>query len=231
MKTITYYIVIHNLESKKKFLELNKYSSILDKFVFLLAGDCKDNFMPYIFDNTQYELRLLDSNIEHYPTLLTFTAWLAVAKNKHLCKTDYVGIFEYDTEINFGNFFSQGKGNSYLKKNTIIGFNPRKIVGDPMFLDPVPGLVELLPDRWVARMMKEKGWNATTNVIMPVKFLKSFVDWYWGLVPEIMKYPNHPHMHERVVTMFAVNNKYKHYYFPDAIKHHQLNSHKIGIGK
>lgn len=230
MKTISYYIVIHNLESKKKFLELNKNSPILDQFVFLLVG-CND--FPDVFRikdaNINICLGAFPDNIEHHKTLLTFTAWYALIKND-LTYTDHVGIFEYDTEINFGNFFAQDKrGNSYLKKDTIIGFNPRKIVGDPMFLDPVPGLVDLLPDKWIAKMMKQDGWNSTSNLIMPVKFLKEFVKWYEKMIPEILLHPKHSHYHERCVSIYAINNGYKSLYFPELIRHLQQKSHGIEL--
>jgi hypothetical protein len=225
MEKTTIFAVVHNYESKKWFIELNNTEPIFKDIIFLAAGDgiFEITIIERLTDvhNIQHHLRCLDDNIEQYKSLLAFTAWYAVSKN-HLCNSPYVGIFEYDTGLNFRGDFS-------LDKKTIIGFNPRGVAGDSYYLSATPGLIDVISKKYYINAMKQPLWNATTNLIMPIEFLHKFVNWYTKLIPAIFEYKNHPHFHERAVNIFAANNGYKFRYEPNLCRHLQLKSHGIEL--
>lgn len=228
MKKLTLYSVCHDSDSLKILHNLNNSSPIYKELIVLIAGK---NRMSSDF-NAQHtkgvksamELCHINYHIENFKSLLTFTAWWAIVNNPSLLKTPYVGIFEYDTQLLFDKQIEK-----ILKPKTIIGFNPRKVNGDPMYLNPVPGLTINLPDEWVGKALMQEGWNATTNLIMPKEFLIDFVEWYWDIIPKLLLKENHPHFHERAINIFAVNNGWNFEYYPQLTKHFQLKSHNIEI--
>jgi len=217
MKTLTNYIVFHNQESLDLFQNKNNDLK-LSEFNYIGVGDINSLIFNHGTINPYKNLYLAnkyDSNIENIPSLLTFTAWYLIAKN-NICKTEFVGIFEYDVKFN-------KPGAIELDYNTIYGINKRPLP-DSMFLKSLPLLNSLM--QFDER--KIKYWNSTSNFIMPMEFLKKFVDWYMELVPQILHEHNHPHYHERAVNIFAANNGYNNETI-EGIEHLQLNSHGINL--
>jgi hypothetical protein len=210
MKNLTNYIVFHDQTSFELFQENNKE---LDKsnIRFIYVG--KDVFIhqKLVIHNACFG----KDNIEDYPSLLTFTAWYLIANND-ICPTDFVGIFEYDVKFSH-------KIDIELKENTIYGVNKRNLP-DSMFLEVLPKLKELMN----FDESKIPYWNSTSNFIMPMKFLKEFVDWYMAFIPEILGIDKHSHFHERAINIFAANNGYKNETI-EGIEHLELNSHGIRL--
>jgi hypothetical protein len=205
---------------------LNKGNDFIKDFEFLIVGRHTNVSLKALIDlniiNRFYEVNALDFNIEHYKTLLTFTAWYAIAKNAHMFKSDYVGLFEYDCE--FKKDISELK--SKLNDNTIIGFIERT-TSEELYLPRIVNFVNLLPTKCIEKALQVPTWSATTNVIVPRKFLIDFVEWYEEFIPKLLQFKNHPHVHERAINIFAANNSYNVHCYPEYLRHIQLNSHNI----
>jgi hypothetical protein len=73
----------------------------------------------------------------------------------------------------------------------------------------------------------QKYWLPTTNLIMPKQFLTEFVNWYMEFVPNIIKFKDHPHYHERAINVYAPNYGFKREVIENGIEHLQMNSHEF----
>lgn len=177
---------------------------------------------------------LWNDNIENMPSLLAFTGWYHLAKNIFKTyKNSYVGIFEYDVEIK-KNIWELDQ---YTNGNRIICFESKPTL-HPIFLQDVAGLYEATKEvykldmKYFENIMYQNldhQWGITSNCIMPVEFLKGFVDWYMKLVPHILKYDNHPHFHERAIKLYAILHNHEIIYKPDYLVHLQSNSHGYNL--
>ena len=218
MKNLTNYIVFHDQKSFDLF-QINNPDIDTSIYNYIHVGTMM-NFKPLhemllkngfdVICESDYNL-----NLRFYTSLLTFTVWYLIAKN-NICSTDFVGIFEYDVK------FSR-EIDIELKENTIYGINKRPLP-DSMFLKSLPLLNHLMN----FDEKKIKYWNSSSNFIMPMEFLKKFVDWYMEIVPNILPEKSHPHYHERCVNIFAANNGYSNETI-EGIEHLQLNSHGINL--
>jgi hypothetical protein len=215
------YIVVHNQESLQWFKDHNKDIDI-SKFKFILVGDW--NGVSETMKEECIVASFLSDNIEKYKSLLTFTAWYALIKN-NLIKSKYIGIFEYDC-IFYKDIFEL---KDELDYNTVLAFAP--ISTKHLYLDLIPEFCALLDKEEIEIAKKKELWAASTNVIMPVWFLDSFVSWYLNFIPEILKYPKHPHFHERAVNVFAAGCDVDCKFYGGYIEHLQLCSHKIKLQK
>lgn len=216
---ISNFIVCHNIKSFNYFIKNNEDADHL--YNYMIVGDL-EKLRKFYFDiNLQYPVFLaamFDKEIEKYHTLLSFTAWYCISRNR-LAKSGYVGIFEYDV------IFKKSINPKMLKPDTIIGFNRRNLP-DKMFLDLVPGFTKLLKPEEKQKADELPFWSAGSNLIMPVKFMDEFVNWYMNFIPGILAYDNHPHFHERAINVFAAIKGYK-IETIDLIEHKNLNSHGI----
>ena len=102
------YIVYHDLASYELFKKNNSHIDT-SRFKYILVGNYDG------VGETAYEDHIVASrlpfNIEQHESLLTFTAWYAISKNKFL-KHHFIGIFEYDV-IFKKDIFELKKGLSY----------------------------------------------------------------------------------------------------------------------
>lgn len=206
--TTTNYIVFHDQASFNLF-QLNNSHIDTRNFKYIQVGNEKP------INNKVIYAKSFTYNIEKFPTLLAFTAWYLISKNK-LCKTENVGIFEYDV------IFKEPPIDVELKDN-IIGFFKRP-TNELLYIQCIPEFIKLIG----GFNMISQEWNATSNFIMPVKFLDKFVNWYILYIPAILRFQRHPHFHERAVNIFAD----KEYYLNETInliEHKQLCSHKMPI--
>jgi hypothetical protein len=217
MNNLEIYIVYHNQEAFELFQKNNKHIDT-SKFKFILVGDYNQvggfNYDEHIISSFELD------NIEQQESLLTFTAWYMLIKNGYHIKTDYVGIFEYDCVFKEDIF----KVEKFLKDDSFIGFSPR-MTSEKLYLDLIPEFCALLNEEEINKAKQKSVWNATTNVILPVQFLKSFVLWYEKFIPLILRYPKHSHFHERAVNIFAANADMNYSFFVSWIEHKKLNSH------
>ena len=211
---LTNYIIFHDKESLKIFIVNNPHFDT-NVFKFICVGNPASYDGCEIIRASDYE-----NNIEHYPSLLAFTAWYLIAKN-NICKTEFVGMFEYD--VVFKNY--NGIGISSL--NPIFGFNQRKLP-DSMYLNCLPEFKKLLAPAELKIANDQPFWNTTSNFIMPMEFLTQFVDWYMQFVPRILELDKHSHFHERAVNVFAANEGYENITI-DLIEHKQLCSHGVQL--
>jgi hypothetical protein len=228
--TITNFIVCHNLDSFKYFINNNK--KIADKFIYITVGEDKEEISEIVSYNLNKRLYykiaipcLFLENIEIYKTLLSFTAWYYLSENE-LVESEYIGIFEYDT------IFKENPGDNkfifnQISPNSLIGFN-RHELPNPLFLDLVPEFAKLLTNEEKKKALAMSYFSASSNLIMSLKFLHDFVNWYMQFIPKILDIPNHPHFHERAINVFAANNNYK-IIISNIAEHQNLNSHKINL--
>ena len=219
MNSLTNYIVFHDKESFNHFHDNNKDLDKTD-FKFINVGKRVVANDVYLIQGTYFYNCInaigYTNNIELHKSLLTFTAWYLLAKND-ICRTDYIGIYEYDVK------FLSDPNEIELNKNTIYGFNKRELP-DHLYLDGLPNLKRIMKDE----LTPQTYWNATSNFIMHKDFLIKFVDWYMKFVPEILEYRNHSHFHERAINIFASKHKYKNKFVP-LLEHFQLCSHGINL--
>lgn len=214
---LTNYIVSHDIISYDYFYKNN--GEYIGKVENILVGTRQKYSL--MDERNFLGAAAMHINIEHYPSLLTFTAWYLLAKND-ICETDFIGIFEYDVK-----FLSLPE--IELKEDTIYGFIQRPLP-DPngLYLDATPQFRNLLPKDKIQIAQNQPYWNATSNFIVHKNFLIKFVDWYMGFIPNILQYYNHAHYHERAINYFAANEGYKNETLP-ILQHAQLNSHNIQL--
>ena len=212
---LTNYIIFHDQKSFDYFSEINP--SYKDEVSYIFVGEDK------VFTiNGVINPYFAKHNIEHYPSLLTFTAWYLLAKND-ICKTDYIGLFEYDVE------FLSNPNDIELSKDTIYGSMARNLPDkNGLYLESVPQFAKLLTSKEIEIARKQPFWNATSNFIVHKEFLIKFVDWYMQFIPEILGLKKHSHFHERAINVFAANNGYKNEYI-QLINHYQVCSHGINL--
>jgi hypothetical protein len=216
---LSIYIVYHDKASFELFQENNKNIDTF-KFQYILVGEWDS--VGNIANEEHIIACKYPNNIEKHRTLLTFTAWWLLAKNE-LIKTKYVGIFEYDVIFKKDIF----ELNKCLDNDTIIGFIPREVKDDAMYLDFIPKFCQLLEVEDIQKAKSKPLWSASTNCIMPEWFLFAFVSWYIGLVPKILDIPSHAHYHERALNILVANFDMQYIFKEDYLEHKQLNSHKI----
>ena len=218
MSKTSIYIVCHDEASYNHFCSNNP--DIKDKVIFLFVGK------PHIIRGEGLYLDSFTNNIEKHKTLLTFTAWYALVKN-NLVKSKFVGIFEYDTILK-PEILSLSDG-QLKDDHSVIGFAPRP-TNEKIYLDAVNGLVEVLPSIYIVNAYAGSAvWSASTNMIMPKWFLTDFVNWYDGYWRETLKYPNHPHFHERAVNVYAATIGMQYKFFPEWVRHEEKRSHRIEL--
>ena len=215
--SIGYYVVCHDKDSYEYFKRLNP--ATYDKFMVILVGDHKE--VPSGMHGKTIVAKLLKNNIENKKTLLTYTAWYALVFND-LIKDDFVGIFEYDCRISNELF----KLSHTLKDNCIYGFRKRELP-DMLFLDFIPEFVGLVASYVMDKVKGRDFWCPTSNVIMSRIFCVSFVMWYKKFMNKIINIPNHPHIHERAINLYAFWKDYNVVFIPQTVRHYQKCSHNI----
>jgi hypothetical protein len=217
--TLSIYIIYHDKTSFDLFQENNKHIDT-SNFKFILVGDW-DGIGAIANDEHIVACRY-PNNIEKNKSLLTFTAWWLLAKNE-LVKTSHIGIFEYDVIFKQDIFELE----EYLDKDTFIGFVPREVKDDAMYLDFIPKFCQLLEVEDVQKAKSKPLWSASTNCIIPEWFLFAFSSWYIGLVPKILDMPGHAHYHERALNILAANFDMEYVFKAEYVEHKGLMSHGI----
>jgi hypothetical protein len=229
----------------KQFPRKHQPKGFLDNFIYLLVGLDHDPVGLSEISKIPIDVPCLAAdNIEHHSSLLTFTAWYYLAKHPELVKykpfdistsQTHLAILEYDAQILEPYAFQVGFMDC-IEGKQIVSFSPFP-TDHRLFLGQTPGLKAVLRDhhhideRALESIIGEhKYWGATTNYMMPYSFLQGFVDWYMPMVPDMLKYTNHPHFHERAVSIYAWLNGYEIVFTPPyTVKHQQLNSHQYSI--
>jgi hypothetical protein len=221
--TLKIFVVCHSLEAYNYFLNLNGFTGSKDEgitYLFVGTGYHSDLFKNKI----RYICEDLPDNIEQHKTLLAYTAWYAIIKNNLADFTEFVGIFEYDCLLKDNLYKLEDK----CELNTLIGFAPRT-TQEYLYLDCIPDFVSLLSSEEIQKAKEKSVWNASTNCIISVSFLDMFVRWFGTFIPEIIKYKNHPHFHERAVNICAANMGLDYKFFPQYVIHFEERSHKIEL--
>ena len=222
---ITNYIIIHDQDSLDWFIQHNP--DIWHKFEFILVGnkDYKNNFLILSEDKSgRFKFHVAKdypNNIENQSKLLAFTAWYLIANND-ICKTEYVGLFEYDVIFNeYPDFIPE--------ENTIYGFCRRELP-DEMYLKAVPDLRKLLYQDELHIAENLYGWNASSNFIISKEFLIEFVLWYYDFIIDydLLSHKLVSHYQERLVNFYAAICEYGNVSI-DILTHKELLSHGIKL--
>ncbi len=146
-------------------------------------------------------VRDLQYNIEHYPLLLTFTAWYAISKNNLYKDKDYLCIFEYDVIFN----------EELLKNiNLTIENNQPKCISFLKNLNGVHFNIDINVNN-ICLFTKNNNYNinntwfATTNHCLKRDLLNEFVDWYYPqCIDNLMHLDRNkiPWYHERLFNVY-----------------------------
>ena len=70
-------------------------------------------------------------------------------------------------------------------------------------------------------------WPTTTNITLPIKTLKKFVNWFLPMTEIFKNEPMGAYVHERAFFIFCVLHKIEMSYLPNIFNHQQASSHKI----
>lgn len=241
---ITTFIICHDENIIKQNIESKKYDS-LGNVKFMFVG--KNEFSNDEEYGNVIIVKDLPFNIEEYPNFTAFTAWYAIWRN-NLCKTKYLNLLEYDTNIT-DNY-------SYFLKS-MLSSNPKVISYFPMSMRNYHFIQN--PD-WVTSIFNgikkvykidmynymtniinnsikqnhEPIWTTTNNVCFEKSTFDKYMKWIAPLVG-YMKYDiNAGHNQERALTFFTILNKIPISYYIDEIEHVQADSHKTqghNVGK
>jgi len=180
-------------------------------------------------DSSTIICKNLEKNIEEYPYLCSFTAWLAVAKN-NLAKSNNITLIEYDTIVKSNN-------PSYYQlnyDNQIICYSIT-LFDHYVFYKSTPWLEISLKQIYginLQQFVKDhknhyKFWPTTTNITLSKDILNRFVDWFLPMTKIFRHDPLGAYVHERAFFVFCVLNKIDISYSNKAIDHSQIASHKI----
>jgi hypothetical protein len=219
---IDYFIVFHNENDIEKMLTNNFFN----KFKFLYVGLNKNkNKNKKIIKCNQ-----LKDNIERFPSLCSYTAWYAVAKN-NLNKNNYVCMLEYD------NLFSKNfleNNIKHIKENTILSYS-ETLLDHYVFLKSTPWLEISLKKIYDIDLYdfvntykeKFKYWSTTTNKTMQIEVLNKFIDWYEPMNCLFREQKLGAYVHERAFFIFCIINNISINYIENMIIHKQKSSHGI----
>ncbi len=207
--------VCHSTETVLKCIQKYPHSSIL----FVSQNDL--NIDLKLYKNVIVARDLID-NIEHYPNLLSFTAWYAISKNKLFNDKDYLCILEYDVELD----------NELLKKIDISIKNSdpncisfiRNLDGFKFEADIQLEIIDLFTNH---KYPFKETWYPTTNHCLKRSLLDDFVKWYYPKCMNILlnrDLNQIPWYHERIFNVYLYFNISKRIYL-EGLKHIQNNSH------
>jgi hypothetical protein len=214
--------VCHNMETAQMCLNIHK-----DAYV-LFVGRATN----YPIHDRVILLRSLPNNIEHYPKLLTFTAWYAVIKNNLFLDYEHLCILEYDVNITEASMIAINNAIGNISPD-IISFK-RLGGGTQFFLDVNESILrEFVGLRTDNTSYVASTWYPTTNHCMKRVLLSDFVDWYYPLcIPEILQkdYANTSWYHERLFSAFInINNITP--FLIGGVHHYQQYSHRNTVNK
>lgn len=220
---IDYFIICHDQEIIEEKISNNSFTG-LPNFKFLFVGDKKISRN----DENIIVCRNLPNNIESYPKLCSFTGWYAVSKN-NLSTQKYSCLLEYDVEITKD--FHESNLQSIKTGVEAYGYF-REPINDPMFTRSTPWLdaftikthgldVKNFIDTNCA---EHEFWYCTSNFLIQNKTMDNFNDWFYDLA--VFKNDGlGSYMHERMINIYLILNKYKIEYISVVLKHLQLCSH------
>ena len=178
--------------------------------------------------------RSLPDNLEHFPALLSFTGWYAIARNR-LATTRRVALLEYDVRLHRD--VERRVANALDARRAVVGFIPHRLT-DPVFLHTTPWLIDSTRDVYgldLVAMIRDHlecgrpdRWLATSNRAMDVDTLAAFVDWFMPLTEVFRHDLSGSHVHERAVSIFCMVSGIDEVLVPEAVEHEQRWSHRSG---
>jgi len=170
----------------------------------------------------------LNDNIEDEHKLLTFTAWYLIVRNELLLNYSHLCILEYDANLKYEGSFTYL---DTLVKNCnydVISFNggPQHFHSDinvnvkNNFLD----LKNINIDNYNSL---HTFWYHSTNHCIKRNILVDFVNWYYPdcLYLKLCDYEKLSYYHERLFSVYIINNNYRIYYLANYLTHIQEQSH------
>jgi len=213
MNTIVF--ICHDDASIKRVIDHN--------FQILFVGN-RQISAEYATNKNIHICRNMPNNIEHEPTLLTFTAWYAIIKNNLFTQSSYITLLEYDTS--FSPNFLENLNNLCKRGYDVISFFNDKI--QQWFLCDIDIFVlsNFLRLKGFQKNFTQIHWSPTTNHCIRREILEGFVDWYFPAYLYIKKYDS-AHLswyHERLFPLY-LESKNIGYYELEGLHHQVLNSH------
>ena len=219
---IDYYIVCHNLLSKGMKL-------ILPNVRFLLVGNQDSSHTTDIV-----VCRQLDSNLEKYPYLCSFTAWYALAKN-NISKKEALCLLEYDVDLS-DQFYTYHENTiaNHINNQTVIAYS-YTLTDHYVFYKSTPWLEIALSETYHINLNEfvqdiknqHPVWPTTTNMCMTKQTLERFVEWFLPMTHIFREDRLGSYVHERAFFVFCILNNIEIKYVKNPVlSHHQQKSHQ-----
>lgn len=202
--------------------------SLLPNYQILFVGNGANNKIK------QYNSKIticknLNVNIEEYPLLCSFTGWYAIAKNS-LNSSNKICLLEYDIDIT-NKFHSSNQ--AYINtSNTVVAYN-KTLLHHYVFYKSTPWLEIALKQVYNIKLIELLNnelkniyyWPTSTNYLLDLTILKSFVDWFIPMAEIFQHHPLGSYVHERAFFIYCVLNGIEIKYNLNCCEHKQLASH------
>jgi len=225
---IDYFIVCHdqtiidNLISKDIKL-------ILPNARFLLVGNQDSSHTADII-----VCRQLDSNLEKYPYLCSFTAWYTLAKN-NISKKESLCLLEYDVDLS-DQFYTYHENiiTNHINNQTTIAYS-HTLTDHYVFYKSTPWLeialkytYDISLKHFVHEIKNQHPvWPTSTNMCMTKQTLERFVEWFLPMTFLFREDPLGSYVHERAFFIFCILNNIQIKYVKNSIlSHNQQTSHQ-----
>jgi len=227
------FIICHDQDIILEYEKNNKFYNI-QNYKYILVGNGP------IDDIEGHEkvivARNLEHNIEQYPNFTALTGWYAIWKNK-LAKGKVINLFEYD--IITEKFIQQRVHKIFKDPNFgVLGYIPATVnmwhfIDNPVWVQSIfKGIKEVYKvdlERSIRIFMgknKNAFWLSTSNVTMSMEEFNGYMKWFEPLIPHLQDDRNAGHAFERSITFYCLMYRKTYMFFPNLLKHYQMDSHK-----
>jgi hypothetical protein len=224
------FVIIHDQHLLLKYQQQGRFSS-LRRLTYLFVGPRATDLLDDRED--VIVARRLPDNIEQFPSLLSYTGWYSIARNK-LAATRYVAVLEHDVTVSAR--FEDETLTALRGGHSIAGYLALGLT-HPLYLQVTPWLARSLELAYgvdVRDMIRDhlrRGgtdqWTTSTNHAMRVDDLAGFVDWFLPVTEVFRHDPMGADVHERAIPVFCLLNRIEDRYLPGVLEHEQVASHGI----
>lgn len=231
-QSLDVFVVVHSEELIESCENEGRFADLPD-YTYLFVGD-GDVSLAEERANV-IVARSLPDNIEASSSLLSFTAWYAIARNR-LANAPNVAVLEYDVWLSRD--FHDRTLDCLADGNRIVGFVPFPL-SHPKYLHATHWLADALREvhgldvaEMVGNHLGRGGvdeWTATSNAAMSTQTLERFVEWYRPVSRTFEHDPIGAHVHERTLPIFCMTNGLENLVLRDALRHEQRKSHSVLI--
>ena len=215
--------ICHNNESFNMIENYLKYNNCY----VIIVGDDINLINIYKYSNEKIIIaKNYKNNIEYEKKLLTFTAWYLIVKNNLFVNFTHLCVLEYDVYFKDETIFKQI--DILTKTNDIISFYGDKIhFQTDINIDVLKKYMEIKNINFIHYNDPNLFWYHSTNHCISRNIIEKFVDWYYPdcLIIKLYDYKMLSYYHERLFSIFIIENNYKIYLLQNSLIHYQRVSH------